>query len=145
LYKASEANKAKAEDALFQFGDDDSDIEAAHNTRDIYIDIDIQSDTHNSSKSVSSTTKDIDFTANSDDSYREVDDDAAASVSLFEAAEDKDTEDEDTSYEASEPGPEAQLQRELEQSEDAEHNLLLQLGLHLLNSFSCNSHTDSYE
>jgi hypothetical protein len=109
------------------------------------MDIDIQSDAHNSGEGVGSATKDTDSTANSDDSYGEVDDDAAASVSSFEAAEDEDTEDEDTSYEASEPGPEAQLQRELEQSEDAEHNLPLQLGLHLLNSFSCNGHTDSYE
>ena len=109
------------------------------------MDIDIQSDAYNSSESVSSTTKDTDSTANSDNLYKEVDNNAAASVSLFEAAEDEDTEDEDTSYKASEPGPEAQLQRELEQSEDAEHNLPLQLGLHLLNSLSCNGHADSYE
>jgi hypothetical protein len=157
LYEASEVNEAEAEDALFQLGDDDSDIKAVHEAVDINMDIDIdraeavhlfqsegelQSDAYNSGEGVGSVAedKDTDSTTNSDNSYKKVDDEVAASVSSYAAAED-----EDTLYEASEPGLEAQLQRELQQSEATEPNLPLQLGLHLLNSFGCNCHADSYE
>jgi hypothetical protein len=84
--------------------------------------------------------EDTNSTINSDDSYIEADDEAAASVSSYEEAED-----EDTLSKASEPGPEAQLQQELRRSEEAELDLPLQLGLHLLDSFSCNGHTESDE
>ena len=59
--------------------------------------------------------------------------------------EEEEEEEEGALDEASELGPEAQLQQELRQSEDAELDLPLQLGLHLLNTFSCDGYADSYE
>jgi len=149
-YEAGEADEAGAEDAPYQFEDDDSNIEAAHEAVNTDIDTDtgtdtdragaesqsqgeVQSDAYNSST-------DTDSISDSDDSYEEGDDEATTSVSSYEAAAD-----EDAPQEAAEPGPEAQLQQELRQSEDAKLNLPLQLGLHLLNSFSCGGHADSHE
>ena len=120
LYEASEVDKAEAEDALFR---DDSDNEATYEAVDIDVDIDIDMDRTEAYDSGEDT--------NSHNSYIEVDNEAA--------------EDEGALYEALEPGPEAQLQQELRQSQDAELNLPLQLGLHLLNSFSCGGHADSDE
>ena len=143
LYEASEAsevNEVDKEDALFQLRDNNSDIEAVREAVDMDIDkAEAESQSEGELLSdVYDSSKDTDSTTNSDDSHREVDD--AASVSLYKTAED-----EDTLYEASKPGPEAQLQQELQQSKDAELNLPLQLGLHLLNSFSCDGHADSYK
>jgi hypothetical protein len=172
-YEASEADdKEEARGALFQRRDDDSDIEATREAEavdadadvdvdvdvDVDMDIDIDVDTDMdmdmdidtdidraeaeslSEGELQGDTYESGEDTNSDNSYTEADDEAAASVSSYDAAED-----EDTPQEATEQGPEAQLQQELRQSEDAELNLPLQLGLHLLNSFSCDGHADSYE
>ena len=155
-YEASEADEAEAEDVLFQYGDDDSDIEAAYEDEavdiDVDMDVDMDIDRVEAERSFQSdkdgelqsdaydSGEDTDSTINSDDSYGAADDEPAASVSSYE-----EVEDEDTPSEASELGLEAQLQQELRQSEDAELDLPLQLGLHLLDSFSCDGHADSYE
>lgn len=136
--EADEANEAEAEDAPFQFRDDDSDIEAVYKAVDIDIDTDIdidrdididtdtdidkeeaerllqsegelqqsdiQSDAYDSDEDGGSVAMDID-SPSSDDVYREADDEAAASMSSYEAAEA-----EDDLYEASELGLEVQLQ-----------------------------------
>jgi hypothetical protein len=60
----------------------------------------LQSDAYDS-EGVGSAAKD---TTNNDDLYGNIDNEVAVSMSLFEAAEDK-----DALYKALEPGPEAQL------------------------------------
>jgi len=44
LYEASEADEVEAEDVLFQYGDDDFDIEAAYEDEAVNIDVDIDVD-----------------------------------------------------------------------------------------------------
>lgn len=63
-------------------------------------------------------------------------------VEEADVAHSEDNED-DIEAEEAELTPEVQIQRELQESRDAENDLPLQLGLHLLNSFQCSSHGET--